>query len=268
MTTDLTSHAFGDGALRTIVDDDSTIWLVAADVAGFLGYRMASDMLRSLDESEKGTRLVRTPGGGQNMAVITEPGFYQAVMQRQTGRMNDLAAMAKVRSFQQWVSGVVLPSIRRTGRYDVEPLTGTALIAAAVIEAQQIIDRQSQRIAELEPPAQAWTALADASGDYSLRDAAQILSRDPDIEIGQNRLARYLRQVGWIDQRGVPYQSQIGLGRVASRARTYDHPRTGERVQADPQVRVTAKGLTWLHQHLGGTEPLDTTTRHLTAVGS
>jgi len=136
-------------------------------------------------------------------------------------------------------------------------LSGTELIARAVIEAQQIIERQSQRIAELEPPARAWTVLADASGDYSLRDAAQMLSRDPDIEMGQNRLARHLRQIGWLDRRGVPYQHHVDTGRITSRARTYEHPRTGERMQADPQVRVTAKGLAWLHAHLGGTSPLD-----------
>lgn len=34
------------------------------------------------------------------------------------------------------------------------------------------------------------------------------------------------------------------------------HPRTGELVLDPPQVRVTVKGLGWLHQHLGGAAPL------------
>ena len=38
-------------------------WFVAADIAKALGYRMASDMIRTLDDDEKGTQTVRTPGG-------------------------------------------------------------------------------------------------------------------------------------------------------------------------------------------------------------
>jgi len=135
-------------------------------------------------------------------------------------------------------------------------LTGPELMAKALIEAQATITAAQERVAELEPPARAWKQLASADGDYSMRDAAQILSRDPAIEVGQNRLARLLRSLRWIDARGIPYQHQVDTGRVASRARSYEHPRTGERVAADPQVRITGKGLTWLHEHLGGTEPL------------
>lgn len=146
------------------------------------------------------------------------------------------------------------------------PLSGPELIARAVIEAQAMLTAAHERIAELEPPAAAWSALADASGDWSLRDAAQVLDRDPAISTGQNRLAHYLREVGWIDKRGIPYQSRVDQGLIRSRVRSYDHPRTGERMLAEPQVRITAKGLARLHVLLGGREPLDTTERHLTAV--
>lgn len=138
----------------------------------------------------------------------------------------------------------------------VRELTGPELMAKALIEAQATITAAQERVKALEPPARAWERLASANGDYSMRDAAQILSRDPAIEVGQNRLAALLRELRWIDARGIPYQHQINTGRVASRARSYAHPRTGERVAADPQVRITGKGLTWLHQYLGGTAPL------------
>lgn len=260
MSTDLVQHAFHGQAVRVIADAHGDPLFVLADLCRVLDLGNPSMVAQRLDPDALSlAEVIDSIGRRQQAHAVTEAGMYEVVIR---------SDKPVAREFRRWVTTDVLPSIRRTGRYDAEPLTGTALIAAAVIEAQQIIARQSQRIAELEPPAQAWTALAEAGGDYSLRDAAQILSRDPDIEIGQNRLARYLRQVGWIDLGGVPYQSHVALGRLAARARTYEHPRTGERVQADPQVRVTAKGLTWLHQHLGGTAPLDTATRHLAAVGS
>ena len=43
---------------------------VAGDVAKILGYRMASDMTRRLEEDEKVTRSVRTPGGEQQMVAV------------------------------------------------------------------------------------------------------------------------------------------------------------------------------------------------------
>lgn len=269
-STDLTTHAFAGDSQRTLVDDDGTVWFVATDVARYLGYRMASDMLRALDEDERGTRPVRTPGGMQDLIVITEPGLYQAITQRQTGRMTDRSLAIQVRAYQRWVTHEVLPSIHHTGSYgatvpDIATPAGVLAMATMFAATAQRLVESEARVAELEPPAAAWTALADASGDYSLRDAAQMLDRDPSITTGQNRLAHYLREVGWIDKRGIPYQSRVDQGLIRSRVRTYPHPRTGEQMVGEPQVRITTKGLGRLHTLLGGSEPLNTE-RHLVAV--
>lgn len=259
MSTEMIRHAFHGTTVRTFADEHGEPWFILGDLCQALGIANVGNVVARLDADVVGSiRLTDGTPGNPNRATVSEPGMYEVVL-----RSDSPAAVP----FRRWVTTDVLPSIRKTGRYETAALTGTELIARAVIEAQQIITRQEQRIAELEPPAQAWAALADATGDYSLRDAAQILSRDPDIEIGQNRLSRYLRQVGWLDRGGVPYQSHVAAGRVTARVRTYEHPRTGERMQAAPQVRITAKGLTWLHQHLGGTAPL-ASGPHLVAVGS
>ena len=68
-----------DGAeVRTVVIDGEP-WFVASDVARILGYRMASDMTRRLDDDEKGTHSTRTPGGDQEVTVVNE---LDAVMGR------------------------------------------------------------------------------------------------------------------------------------------------------------------------------------------
>lgn len=56
----VTTFEFGDLPLRTVTVGGEP-WFVAADVARLLGYRMASDMTRRLDEDDRGTRSVRTP---------------------------------------------------------------------------------------------------------------------------------------------------------------------------------------------------------------
>lgn len=48
--------------IRAFFENDEPIF-VAADVAKALGYRMASDMTRRIDDEDKGTRSVRTPKG-------------------------------------------------------------------------------------------------------------------------------------------------------------------------------------------------------------
>lgn len=258
MTTSLVQHAFHGQAVRVITDEHGDPWFVLRDLCAVLGTRNVSDVAARLDDDMKGVDQIDTLGGRQQMTVVTEPGMYDVIV-----RSDSPAA----KPFRRWITTEVLPSIRRTGSYGAPALTGPELMARALIEAQATLTAQEERIAALEPPAKAWEALADASGDWSLRDAAQVLSRDPHIEIGQNRLAKVLRDdLHWLDRRGVPYQAQINTGRLAARARTYHHPRTGEVMQADPQVRITAKGLTFLHAHLGGVEPLDASARHLEVV--
>lgn len=119
-----------------------------------------------------------------------------------------------------------------------------------------------QRVTQLEPAAQAWSTLATAQGDYSVADAAKILSRDPGIELGRDRLFTVLRELGWAyrqqaDGRHRPYQAAVDAGRLSELAVSHYHPRTGELVLDVPQVRVTVKGLGWLHRRLGGTRTLE-----------
>ncbi|ORL11619.1 phage antirepressor KilAC domain-containing protein [Prescottella equi] len=126
-------------------------------------------------------------------------------------------------------------------------------LAQMVIEAEDAKALAEAKVAELEPAAAAWESLADAEGDYSLREASQILSRDPAINTGQNRLAKSLRELGVLDRRGEPYQTHIN--HIRRRPTAYTHPHTGE-PKLSSQLRITVPGLRYLHGKLGGTRPL------------
>lgn len=131
-------------------------------------------------------------------------------------------------------------------------LTGPELMAAALIEAQATLAAKDAEIRTLAPKATRWDTFLGADGDLSLRDTAQTLSRDHGIKIGQNNLAKWMRSHGWLDSRGIPYQDRINAGHLRAKPRTYKHPRTGEDVAGDPQVRVTPRGLDLLAERLGG----------------
>lgn len=129
-------------------------------------------------------------------------------------------------------------------------------LAQMVIDAEDRVALAEQQVRELEPAAHSWETLAgETTGDYSLRDAAQILNRDRSILTGQNRLMATLREFGWVDAKGSPYQREIDAGRLVCRVLPYQHPHTKE-PKLSSQVRITVKGLHELHKRLGGERPL------------
>lgn len=247
MTADLAPFTFDSQQVRVVVIDGSP-WFVAADVCAALGYANGRDAIgKHVPAGHRGVSRIATPSAEQNMTVISESGLYRLIM-----RSNAPSADA----FQEWVTGTVLPSIRRTGSYSVAPareLSRLELIELALAAEKAHLAAQ-ERIAELEPVAAFAQAAIEADGrDFSLREAAQILDRDPAIKTGQNRLYAFLRDgAGWIDRSGRPYQRHVECGRIVAKVQTYKHPHTGEVTVARPQLRITVKGLSELHRLLGG----------------
>lgn len=102
--------SFESTEIRAIANDQGEPWFVAGDVAELLGYRNAPDMTRLLDDDEKGTHNLRTLGGEQEMTIISESGLYACILKSRRPE-------AKV--FRKWVTGEVLPALRKTGHYAV-----------------------------------------------------------------------------------------------------------------------------------------------------
>lgn len=98
-----------DWKVRVVMRDGEP-WFVAKDVCDCLGVSNSRDAVARLDDDEKGVGKADTLGGYQDMMLISESGLYTLVM-----RSNK--PDAKV--FRKWVTGEVLPSIRKTGSYSV-----------------------------------------------------------------------------------------------------------------------------------------------------
>lgn len=238
-----------DTHIRVIRDENGDPLFIASDIARALGYRMASDMTRRIDDEDRGTRSVRTPSGQQDMTVLTESGFYAAVLGSQAQH---------AREFKRWVTAEVLPSIRKTGGYNAQPAlpqTREERFALALAEAGQMLAEKDQRIAELEPKAEVADKFLNAEGDLSVGDAAQALTR-AGIKTGQVRLFAALELRRWIyrakgDGRWRVMQSAIDGGWMSVIPQSHYHPKTGVLVLDPPQPRVTPKGLQRLLTDLG-----------------
>lgn len=253
MSADLELFTYaGNIHIRVLRDDEGEPLFIAADVARALGYRDAHNMGRRLDEDEKGTRPVSTPGGTQNAGVITESGLYSAILGSQ---------VPGARDFKRWVTHTVLPAIRKTGSYSTYPAAPTALpskkqLAQWVIDAEERAELAEARVIELTPPATAWNELAESAGDYSVADAAKVLSRDSLINTGERRLFKFMQSIDWIyrrDGRWKAYQRFVDSGHLVEKV-NQPFMRNGEMFAPAPSVRITPKGLAELHKRMGGAD--------------
>lgn len=238
--------------VRSVMIDEQP-WWVARDVADVLELGNMHSSLALLDEDEKGVHSMETPGGAQDIAIVSEPGLYSMILR---------SRKPQAKAFKRWITHDVIPSIRRTGSYSAAPREMTKLEALqAAIESEQARLVAEARVAELEPAAHSWNTLATADGDFSVADAAKILSRDPSIQTGRNRLFGILHELGWAyvqnaDHRYRSKQYAIERRWLSELPQSHYHPRTGELVLDAPQLRVTVKGLNELHKRLGGSARL------------
>lgn len=92
--------------IRFVEKEPGEWWAVAADVSGALGYKHTPHMLRILEADQKGVHIVDTPGGKQEMAIISEIGIYAVIMR---SRRKEAVA------FQKWVYSVIRTLRRQTG---------------------------------------------------------------------------------------------------------------------------------------------------------
>lgn len=250
---------YNDAEVRvTIVDGEPHF--IAADVCDYFGVTNRNRVMQGVDPEDKGGTQIDTPGGRQTVTTINESGLYALLFALQPQKARGIDADAidarteKVRRFKRWVTHDVLPAIRKTGQYGAPAAISFEEMTAHVIDGlQQRIHDAEQRAKELESPAQAWTALSSAEGDFTVSDAAKTLAR-AGIATGPRKLYDWLDAEGWVFRRGGRWQamqSAINSGLIVERVTSgYFDQTSGERKQADPQVRITPKGLERLRDQL------------------
>lgn len=193
------------GQIRCFMTNDGKVFFLANDVAKGLGFRDANSMTRTLDDDEKDTQIVRTPGGEQKMTVITESGFYHAAMK---------SRVEKAKEFRRWVTHEVLPQIARTGGYVPvkEDDTPEELMARALLVAQRTIDMKDRIIQEQRPKVLFADAVTSQEDSILIGEMAKLLTQN-GCEIGRTRLFRWLRENGYIFKNSTePIQKWVERG--------------------------------------------------------
>lgn len=124
------------GRVRTTTVDGEP-WFVGKDIAEALGYSNPRKALADhVDEEDKGVTKRDTLGGPQEMAIINESGVYALVFG---------SKLPRAKRFKHWVTSEILPTIRKTGGYQMpkDPMA----VLRLMFEAQE---NSEKRINDLE----------------------------------------------------------------------------------------------------------------------
>lgn len=112
----LTVQLFENIPVR-IVESESGLNFVASDVCAVLGLTNSRKACEQLDDDEKGVTLSDTLGGKQKTTVISESGLYHLIFK---------SRKPAAKRFRKWVTGEVLPTLRRSGVYVAGEGSGAA----------------------------------------------------------------------------------------------------------------------------------------------
>ena len=198
-----TNEEFGE--IRTVTIDGEP-WFIATDICKILGITNTTDALnKGLEDFEKTRFNLGLRGGKTN--VVNESGFYTLVLRSR----KEIS-----KPFRLWVTGVVLPQIRKTGGYipinekdDDNLVMAKALkIADATIKRKdEIIAQKNRLIEEQQPMVENYKLLMDTKGTFSINEVAHF------VGIGEYYLFKYLRELGILfyndNNDNVPYENPV-----------------------------------------------------------
>lgn len=202
------------GQVRSLVINGEP-WLVGKDVTKALGYDNPSKAIRDhVEEEDKrvGVQnvtpyIIDSLGRKQHPTFINESGLYALVFG---------SKLPSAKKFKRWVTSEVLPALRKTGQYQVKELSGSELMAKALIEAQNVLAAKDKVIEEMKPKAVFADAVATSHTSILVGELAKILKQN-GIDMGQKRLFAWLREKGYLIKRqgtdyNMPTQKAMDLG--------------------------------------------------------
>lgn len=112
----LSTFNFESNSIRTLAIDNEP-WFVAKDLCDTLGIKNPSQALENLDEDERSMFNIgrsKVHGGGGEVNIVSESGMYTLIL-----RCRDAVKKGSTpHRFRKWVTSEVLPTIRKTGKYE------------------------------------------------------------------------------------------------------------------------------------------------------
>ena len=156
------SEEFGD--IRTVTINNEP-WFVGKDVAEALGYAKARNAIASHVEQDdkKDAPIQGDLGGVQQMTIINESGLYALIFG---------SKLESAKRFKRWVTSEVLPTIRKTGQYQMPNMS--AELKAIIMHDEKIIKIEN-RMDKLEFDIPLYGSEADEISGHVKRKGVSVL---------------------------------------------------------------------------------------------
>lgn len=233
------------GAVRA-VEVDGEPWFVGKDVAQALGYNDTDQALRKhVDDEDKLTRRFDGSGQGRSMTTINESGLYSLVLS---------SKLPGAKKFKRWVTAEVLPTIRKTGGYQL-PKDYPSALRALADATEKLLAVETENEAN-RPKVLFADAVSTSKTSILVGELAKLLKQN-GVDIGQNRLFGWLRENGFLIRRNgtdfnMPTQKSMDLGLFEIKETVVSHADGHTSVNKTP--KITGKGQQYFVQRfLGGT---------------
>ena len=127
---------FGEIRMATI---DNEPWFVGKDVANNLGYQNGSrDINRHVSEEDRLKDMIFDGNQNKETILINESGLYALIFG---------SKLESAKRFKHWVTSEVLPSIRKTGSYEMENYSPEM---KAILMHDKKLVKMDERVTDLE----------------------------------------------------------------------------------------------------------------------
>ena len=211
--------------VRTIVIDDEP-WFVGKDVAEILGYSQPSVAIsKKVDDDDKGISKMETPGGEQNTIIVNESGLYSLILS---------SRLPTAKKFKHWVTSEVLPSIRKTGSYNLPDFNNPAEAARAWANEYEAKQKLLTENKVMKPKAEYFDCLVDRNLLTNFRTTAK------EFHMKQKQF------IDWLLENKFVYRDQKGSLQPYSEYADYFHVKdvksTAGNNWAGTQTLITPKG--------------------------
>ncbi len=152
------------GQIRTVTINNEP-WFVGKDVAEALGYAKARNAIASHVEQDdkKDAPIQGDLGGVQQMTIINESGLYALIFG---------SKLESAKRFKRWVTSEVLPTIRKTGQYQIPNMS--AELKAIIMHDEKIIKIET-RMDKLEFDIPLYGSEADEISGHVKRKGVSVL---------------------------------------------------------------------------------------------
>ena len=226
------------GQLRAVLDERGEPWFVGSDVASSLGYSNPRKALRDHVDEEDKTRNETFLVNGTAPILINESALYTLVLR---------SKIKDARKFRRWVTGEVLPSIRKNGGYMVvRPDESDEVIMARALQIMQAtLQRRDEQIAMLKPRAD----YADHVLDSITCITTTQLAKELDMTAQElNRLLCEMHIQYWQSGQYLLYADYARQGYAKNR--TNSHRGHDGMLRTNTYLVWTERGRDFIHQLL------------------